>query len=430
MNYQQTLDYLYQQLPMFQRIGSAAYKKDLTNTLALCQYLNNPQSQLTTIHIGGTNGKGTLTHALGAVFQATGKKVGLYTSPHYKDFRERIKINGQYISEQAVVDFVQKIKPESERIQPSFFELTVAMAFDYFVQQQVDIAIIEVGLGGRLDSTNVITPILSVITNISYDHTDMLGDTLALIAAEKAGIIKPNVPVVIGETLPETQTVFVQKATEQNAPIVFADQQMQVTNVVQQLNSMCVDVLDYKGNVLFKQLKTDLTGNYQQKNIITLLQAIQVLNNMGFNLGADVVSKALQQVRPLTNFMGRWQVLNTQNPLVIADSAHNEAGITEAMWQLQQLPKTHLHLVMGFVKDKDLGKILPLLPTTATYYFCKANIPRGLPATDLQQMAYQYGLQGNAYNSVADAYQAALKEAATTDLVYIGGSIFVLAEIL
>ncbi len=430
MNYQQTLDYLYQQLPMFQRIGSAAYKKDLTNTLALCQYLNNPQNQLTTIHIGGTNGKGTLTHALGAVFQATGKKVGLYTSPHYKDFRERIKINGQYISEQAVVDFVQKIKPESERIQPSFFELTVAMAFDYFVQQQVDIAIIEVGLGGRLDSTNVITPILSVITNISYDHTDMLGDTLALIAAEKAGIIKPNVPVVIGETLPETQTVFVQKATEQNAPIVFADQQMQVANVQQQLSNMCVDVLDYKGNVLFKQLKTDLTGNYQQKNIITLLQAIQVLNNMGFNLGADVVSKALQQVRPLTNFMGRWQVLNTQNPLVIADSAHNEAGITEAMWQLQQLPKTHLHLVMGFVKDKDLGKILPLLPTTATYYFCKANIPRGLPTADLQQMAYQYGLQGNAYNSVADAYQAALKEAATTDLVYIGGSIFVLAEIL
>lgn len=430
MNYQQTLDYLYQQLPMFQRIGSAAYKKDLTNTLALCQYLNNPQNQLTTIHIGGTNGKGTLTHALGAVFQATGKKVGLYTSPHYKDFRERIKINGQYISEQAVVDFVQKIKPESERIQPSFFELTVAMAFDYFVQQQVDIAIIEVGLGGRLDSTNVITPILSVITNISYDHTDMLGDTLALIAAEKAGIIKPNVPVVIGETLPETQTVFVQKATEQNAPIVFADQQMQVANVQQQLSNMCVDVLDYKGNVLFKQLKTDLTGNYQQKNIITLLQAIQVLNNMGFNLGADVVSKALQQVRPLTNFMGRWQVLNTQNPLVIADSAHNEAGITEAMWQLQQLPKTHLHLVMGFVKDKDLGKILPLLPTTATYYFCKANIPRGLPAADLQQMAYQYGLQGDAYNSVADAYQAALKQAATTDLVYIGGSIFVLAEIL
>lgn len=430
MNYQQTLDYLYQQLPMFQRIGSAAYKKDLTNTLALCQYLNNPQNQLTTIHIGGTNGKGTLTHALGAVFQATGKKVGLYTSPHYKDFRERIKINGQYISEQAVVDFVQKIKPESERIQPSFFELTVAMAFDYFVQQQVDIAIIEVGLGGRLDSTNVITPILSVITNISYDHTDMLGETLALIAGEKAGIIKPNVPVVIGETLPETQTVFVQKATEQNAPIVFADQQMQVANVQQQLSNMCVDVLDYKGNVLFKQLKTDLTGNYQQKNIITLLQAIQVLNNMGFNLGADVVSKALQQVRPLTNFMGRWQVLNTQNPLVIADSAHNEAGITEAMWQLQQLPKTHLHLVMGFVKDKDLGKILPLLPTTATYYFCKANIPRGLPAADLQQMAYQYGLQGNAYNSVADAYQAALKQAATTDLVYIGGSIFVLAEIL
>jgi dihydrofolate synthase/folylpolyglutamate synthase len=239
MNYQQTLDYLYQQLPMFQRIGSAAYKKDLTNTLALCQYLNNPQNQLTTIHIGGTNGKGTLTHALGAVFQATGKKVGLYTSPHYKDFRERIKINGQYISEQAVVDFVQKIKPESERIQPSFFELTVAMAFDYFVQQQVDIAIIEVGLGGRLDSTNVITPILSVITNISYDHTDMLGDTLALIAAEKAGIIKPNVPVVIGETLPETQTVFVQKATEQNAPIVFADQQMQVANVQQQLSNVC-----------------------------------------------------------------------------------------------------------------------------------------------------------------------------------------------
>lgn len=430
MNYQQTLDYLYQQLPMFQRIGSAAYKKDLTNTLALCQYLNNPQNQLTTIHIGGTNGKGTLTHALGAVFQAAGKKVGLYTSPHYKDFRERIKINGQYISEQAVVDFVQKIKPESERIQPSFFELTVAMAFDYFVQQQVDIAIIEVGLGGRLDSTNVITPILSVITNISYDHTDMLGNTLALIATEKAGIIKPNVPVVIGETLTETQTVFIQKATEQNAPIVFADQQMQVTNVQQHLTNMCVDVLDYKGNVMFKQLKTDLTGNYQQKNIITLLQAIQVLNTIGFNLEADVVSKALQQVRPLTNFIGRWQILHTQNPMVIADSAHNEAGITVAMWQLQQLPKTHLHLVMGFVKDKDLGKILPLLPTNATYYFCKADIPRGLPATDLQQMAYHYKLQGNTYNSVQDAYQTALKQAAPTDVLYVGGSIFVVAEVI
>lgn len=413
---------------MFQRIGSAAYKKDLTNTLVLCQYLNNPQNKLTTIHIGGTNGKGTLTHALAAIFMQAGKKVGMYTSPHYKDFRERIKINGQYIPEQVVVDFVKKIKTQAEQIEPSFFELTVAMAFDYFVEQQVDIALIEVGLGGRLDSTNVITPILSVITNISYDHTDMLGNTLELIAAEKAGIIKPKVPVVIGETLPETLPVFVQKATQQNAPIVFADQQMQV-HATQHQHKMCVDVLDMSGKMLYPNIETDLTGSYQQKNIVTILQTIKVLNTLGFNLTEDTIRAALKQVRTLTNFMGRWQVLQ-QHPLVIADSAHNEAGLTDAMEQLLHLPNTHLHIVIGVVKDKDIGKILPLLPNNATYYFCKANIPRGLPATDLQQIAQQNGLQGSAYNSVQEAYQAALALALPTDVVFVGGSIFVVAEVL
>ena len=414
---------------MFQRIGSAAYKKDLTNTLALCQYLDNPQNKLTTIHIGGTNGKGTLTHALAAIFIQAGKKVGMYTSPHYKDFRERIKINGQYIPEQAVVDFVKKIKTQAEQIQPSFFELTVAMAFDYFAEQQVDIALIEVGLGGRLDSTNVITPILSVITNISYDHTDMLGNTLELIAAEKAGIIKPKVPVVIGETLPETLPVFVQKATQQNAPIVFADQQMQV-HATQHQHKMCVDVLDMLGKMLYANLETDLTGSYQQKNIVTILQTVAVLNTLGFNLTEDTLRAALKQVRTLTNFIGRWQVLQQQHPLVIADSAHNEAGLTDTMEQLLHLPKTHLHIVIGVVKDKDIGKILPLLPNNATYYFCKANIPRGLPATDLQQIAQQNGLQGSAYNSVQEAYQAALAHALPTDVVFVGGSIFVVAEVL
>lgn len=428
MNYTQTLQYLYHQLPMFQRIGTMAYKKDLTNTLALCQYLDNPQSKLTTIHIGGTNGKGTLTHALAAIFMQAGKKVGMYTSPHYKDFRERIKINGQYIPEQAVVDFVKKIKTQAEQIEPSFFELTVAMAFDYFAAQQVDIALIEVGLGGRLDSTNVITPILSVITNISYDHTDMLGDTLELIAAEKAGIIKPKIPVVIGETLPETQAVFVQKAAQQNATIVFADQQMQV-HATQHQHKMCVDVLDKLGKMLYRNIETDLTGNYQQKNIVTILQAVAVLNTLGYNLTEDTVRAALKQVRTLTNFIGRWQVLQ-QHPLVIADSAHNEAGLTDAIEQLRHLPKAHLHIVIGVVKDKDISKILPLLPNSATYYFCKANIPRGLPATDLQQIAQQNGLQGSAYNSVQEAYQTALALALPTDVVFVGGSIFVVAEVL
>jgi dihydrofolate synthase / folylpolyglutamate synthase len=415
VTYAATLDYLYAQLPMYQRVGAAAYKKDLANTLALCEHLGNPHRLFPSIHVGGTNGKGSVSHMLAALCQAQGLKTGLYTSPHYKDFRERIKIDGQYIPRRRVSDFVEKHRAFIETLQPSFFELTVALAFDYFAAEQVDIAIIEVGLGGRLDSTNVITPLLSVITNISYDHMNLLGDTLPLIAAEKAGIIKPGVPVVIGETHPESAPVFLKKAAEVQAPIVFADAHFRAEQRERShWKSTIYDVFKNDQPYL-SGLEVQAAGPFQAKNLATVLQAWE----------------------SLTRFMGRWQVIG-HNPTVLCDSAHNEAGIRLAFEKISQHLTPHpslltphsLHIVTGFVNDKDVGNILRLFPTEARYYFAKADIPRGLDAAALRDQAAACGLRGRAYVSVKNALRAARRKARPEDLVVVIGSIFVVAEVL
>jgi dihydrofolate synthase / folylpolyglutamate synthase len=426
MTYQQTLDYLYQQLPMFHRVGAAAFKKDLTNTLALCAAMGNPHLQLKTIHIGGTNGKGSTSHVLAAALHEAGYKVGLYTSPHYKDFRERIKINGLYISKKYITDFVTKYQQLFQDIQPSFFEMTVALAFDYFASQKVDIAVIEVGLGGRLDSTNVIMPELSVITNISFDHMNMLGDTLPKIAFEKAGIIKQNIPVVIGERQAESEAVFLAKADEMNAPITFADAIYSIDN--QQ------DGFAYakKNGEPYGKFSLDGglgLGAYQAKNLATVLAAADILNELGWTLQKEHIESALQDLYGKISFMGRWQKLS-ENPLIIADSGHNEAGVNHAVAQLNTLNYKRLHLVTGFVNDKDVSKILSLYPTHATYYFAKANIPRGLDASILQAQAKEKGLHGRSYSSVKNAFKAAKRNAAADDLILVLGSIFVVAEVL
>lgn len=445
MTYQYTLDYLYQQLPMFHRVGAAAFKKDLTNTLALCEILGNPQNTFPTIHIAGTNGKGSTAHTIAAILQAAGYKTGLYISPHYKDFRERIKVNGDYIPKKYVKQFVENNKIHFEKIKPSFFEMTVAMAFDYFRNvenenteggQGVDIAVIEVGLGGRLDSTNVITPLMSVITNISLDHTDMLGDTLSLIAFEKAGIIKPNVPVVIGEEQSETTPVFLEKAHSSHAPIYFASQNVDI----QVVRDNSTDFEFSTFNVVLKNsfsdfkkldnLKVNLSGDFQEKNIATVIETINILNHYtDFKINETQLRQGLAHIKPLTNFIGRWQVIG-QNPTILCDSGHNEGGLTYVINQLKQLTFNHLHIVMGFVKDKDLAKVLKLLPQNATYYFAKANIPRGLDAHILRGMAAEHGLEGKAYSSVKRALTAAKTVAKADDLIYVGGSIFVVAEVL
>lgn len=427
MSYQQVLDFLYAQLPMFHRIGAAAYKKDLGNTFALLEHLGNPQQKFQTIHVGGTNGKGSTSHMLSAILQAKGFKTGLYVSPHYRDFRERIKINGQYISRQYVIDFVEKMKPIIAEVQPSFFELTVAMAFEYFAQRKVDVAVIEVGLGGRLDSTNVITPVLSVITNISFDHMQFLGNTLAEIAAEKAGIIKPGVPVVIGETHPESAPIFMATAKEKNAPITFADQQIQAKLLAENVSHSYLEVYE-DGVVLYPDLAVNLHGDYQILNIQTVLQAVSKLPK-AWEINDQAITTGLKDLVTLTRFMGRWQLLG-QHPTIIADSAHNEAGIQLAMQQLVKIPRQKLHLVIGVVRDKDLAKMLPQLPADGIYYFAKPDIPRGLEAEVLQKAAAEQGLKGRAYRSVKNALNAARRQAQKDDLIYVGGSIFVLAEIL
>jgi dihydrofolate synthase / folylpolyglutamate synthase len=433
MNYKETLDYMFAQLPMYQRVGAAAYKKDLTNTLALCEHLGNPHHKFPCIHVGGTNGKGSVSHFLAAFCQSLGLKTGLYVSPHYKNFRERIKINGQYIPQRAVVDFIATNKTALEAIQPSFFEMTVGMAFDYFAQQRVDIAIIEVGLGGRLDSTNVITPELSVITNISYDHMNMLGDTLPQIAYEKAGIIKPGVPVVIGETHPESAPVFIQKALECHTEIIFADAHFEVVENAKNINSSnwltsSYDIFKDKEKFL-ESVEIGAGGPYQNRNLTTALQAWTIFQNGRPDW--DKVRFALAHLRELTRFQGRWQLIG-QNPTILCDSAHNEAGIRTVFYNIDPfLPKeAQLHLVTGFVNDKDIDKILALFPTYARYYFAKANIPRGLDAEMLRQQAAKQGLQGRAYSSVRNALKAAKRAAKTNDLILVIGSIFVVGEVI
>lgn len=425
--YNATLDYMYTQLPMFQRVGSQAFKKDLTNIKLLCEHLGNPFEKYPCIHIAGTNGKGSTAHLMSAILQAHGYKVGLYTSPHYRDFRERIKIGGKYISRKYVVDFIENNKTVLEKIQPSFFEITVALAFDFFAKEKVDIAVIETGLGGRLDSTNIITPIVSVITNISFDHQQFLGNTLKKIAGEKAGIIKKNIPVVIGETQEETVSVFEKKAKTKKAQITFADQNYQVVKKSENLTHTKFDILK-NGKPLFTNQKINLHGSYQAKNIATALQAIDTLPE-NYSIEKTAISSAFLELKALTNFKGRWQVLQ-KNPIVLCDSAHNDAGLSLAMSQLNSLKVKKLHFVIGMVNDKSIEKMLSFFPKDAHFYFCKPDIPRGLEVEIIAQKAAALGLNGRAYSSVKNALRAAKKKAGKNDLVYVGGSTFVVAEVI
>lgn len=425
-SYKKTIEYLFQKLPMYQREGAVAYKKDLTNTLKLCAIMDNPQDKLKTIHIAGTNGKGTTSHIIAAGLQAQGYKVGVYTSPHYKDFRERIKINGQYIELKYITDFINTYREQIESIQPSFFEITVALAFSYFADQNVDYAVIETGLGGRLDSTNVILPILSVITNISLDHENLLGNTLEEIAGEKAGIIKPGVPVIIGETQKPIEHVFVKKAKHENASIYFADQELQV-KVLEESPSLILQMyINHK--VWRKPLNTSLSGPFQTKNIITGMYALHFLSNL-ISLDMDKVWSFMKEMTQNTAYLGRWQTLGNQ-PLIITDSAHNEGGLSLVIERLMNIPHDKLHIVLGFVNDKTLDKILNLFPHNATYYWTKANIPRGLNAVLLSEKGQSFGLMGNSYSSVRKALAAAKTKANPKDLIYVGGSIFVVAEVI
>lgn len=405
MNYRDTVNWMFQQLPMYQNKGNSAFKKDLTNTLSLAKHLNHPEECFKSIHVAGTNGKGSTSHMLASALQEAGYKVGLYTSPHLKDFRERIRINGQVITKPSVIGFIKRNKAFLEANNLSFFEMTVGMAFDYFAKQKVDIAIIEVGLGGRLDSTNIITPQLSVITNIGFDHVQILGNTLKDIAAEKAGIIKKNVPVVIGETQTETADVFKVKAKTMLSEIYFADQ---LNNTI---------------------LETDLKGAYQKHNLKTVIQSVKVLNNLGFSISEQHLEKGLLNVVDNTGLQGRWQILD-KTPMIICDTAHNKEGLTSVMTQLEEETFYHLHMVFGVVSDKDLQSIIPLLPKHATYYFCQPNVQRGLDAEILKKTFQNYGLIGSVYKSVPLALSAAKSVANVNDLIYVGGSTFVVAEII
>lgn len=396
---------MFAQLPMYQRQGATAYKADLSNTQLLANYLNNPENKFKSIHVAGTNGKGSTSHMLASVLQEQGYKTGLYTSPHLKDFRERIKINGEMIAESEVIAFIEDHQQFFESNRLSFFEMTVGMAFDYFAKQKVDIAVIEVGMGGRLDSTNIVIPEVSVITNIGMDHTAFLGNTLAKIAGEKAGIIKPSIPVVIGKAVAETKPVFVTKAQENQSPIYYAE--------------------NYTGSLY----ETDLRGNYQTENKRTVLQTIKILKNLGWKIDETAVKMGLKNVIKNTGLLGRWQQLQ-DNPRVICDTAHNKDGLQYVIAQLKEVPYDILHIVLGVVQDKDLDAILPLFPTDAIYYFAKPDLPRGLAAEDLEKNAKNFGLKGHRFSSVKEAYQAAKEAATTRDLVFVGGSTFVVAEII
>jgi dihydrofolate synthase/folylpolyglutamate synthase len=429
MTYQQTIDYLYQQLPMFSRIGAAAYKKDLHNTIELCNALDNPQNKFKSIHIAGTNGKGSTSHMLAAILQQAGYKTGLYTSPHLKDFRERIKVNGEMVTEDFVIEFTQRTKALSEKIQPSFFELTVAMAFDYFALQKVDIAVIETGLGGRLDSTNIITPLVSIITNIGYDHMNILGDTLEEIAAEKAGIIKPGVPVVIGEYLPQTKNIFVSKANEGNSKIYFASDEYTVTDIIPSTTALHCTVKNIEHNIP-ENFTLDLNGLYQTKNLCTVLCAEGILMQQGFTIKNEAEKFALANTKKLTGLHGRWDII-AQHPAIVLDVAHNEDGIKQIISQLELINNKNakIHFVIGMVKDKEVSKVLSLLPADAVYYFTNAHIPRAMPATELQSKAAAYNLQGNCFDDVNEAIAAAKLKAATTDLIIVCGSVFLVGEV-
>lgn len=400
-----TLAYMYSQLPMFQRIGPAAYKADLSNTIALCKVLDNPERSFKSVHIAGTNGKGSVSHMIASVLQEAGYKTGLYTSPHLKDFRERIRINGEMIPEEEVISFIDKYKGEFENIGLSFFEMTVGMAFDYFRKAKVDIAVIETGMGGRLDSTNVLLPELSVITNIGYDHTQFLGESLAEIAGEKAAIIKKGIPAIIGESQEETADVFRAHAEEVQSSIHFADM------------------------MNLPKMKSGLAGEWQKKNTRTAVAALLTLRMHGYNISDDTMRSGIKNVIQNTGLQGRWQKLN-DSPLAICDIGHNREGIKEVIKMIGKTPHTQLHFVLGLVADKNAELVLGLLPQDAKYYFCKADIPRGMATDELEKIAHSMGLSGASYTSVKEAFNAALKNANEDDLVFIGGSTFVVAEVL
>lgn len=404
MTYQDTVNWMYKQLPMYQNQGKSAYRANLDNTIQLSEYLGHPEKNFKSIHVAGTNGKGSTSHMLASIFQEAGYKVGLYTSPHLKDFRERIKINGQEVSESFVLDFVAKHRGFFEANSLSFFEMTVGMAFDYFSKEEVDIAIVEVGMGGRLDSTNIITPLVAVITNIGLDHTQFLGTTLEAIATEKAGIIKPNIPVVIGETQTEIEELFISIANKYHSKIYFADQE------------------------ILKTYESDLKGNYQKKNIKTVVQTIKIIENI-FNISNQNIENGFLDVIKNTGLKGRWQMLK-ERPKIICDTAHNKEGLIYVVNQLKDENYKNLHIVFGVVNDKDVDSILPLLPKNAIYYFCKPNIPRGLDAKALQLKFSQNGFTGKSFPSVEKALNAAKNEAKKDDLIFIGGSTFVVAEII
>jgi dihydrofolate synthase/folylpolyglutamate synthase len=428
MTYEETLAYLYQQLPMYSRIGAAAYKKDLDNITVLCNALGNPQKALRCIHVAGTNGKGSTCHMLSSILQEAGFKTGLYTSPHIKEFGERIRINGEMISKEFVVDFVEQVKNICAELKPSFFEVTVAMGFEYFKKQEVDIAIIETGLGGRLDSTNIITAILSVITNIGYDHTEILGNTLAEIAKEKAGIIKENIPVVIGEILKETKEVFVKSANEMNAPLHLAEENYIIEYIDAEAGLLLCNIKNIETQVVEK-LRLDLTGVYQCKNARTVLCSIGVLRKLGLSIPEEAIHKGMENVRGLTGLSGRWDVIQ-KKPSVIIDAAHNEDGIIQVVDQLHSAyPDSTHHFILGFVNDKDISGMLKLLPVNSLYYFTNAHIPRALPHNELKDMAVAEGLKGNSYDDVNEALTNAKSVADKDDVIVICGSFFILAEL-
>ncbi len=430
-SYPEVLDFLYSQLPMFQRTGPAAYKDNLDNTHRLDRMFAFPHHAFKTIHVAGTNGKGSVSHMLASVLQEAGYRTGLYTSPHLKDFRERIRVNGEMMPEEAVVRFMDLYlsENETEKLEPSFFELTVSMAFDYFRAMQVDVAVIEVGLGGRLDSTNVITPEVSVITNISYDHQSLLGNTLQLIAAEKAGIIKKDVPVVIGETTAETRPVFEQTAEKVHTRLVFAGQEYQIDYSM--LTTGGKQSLNIRKNTVpaYSNLELDLLGIYQRLNVPTVLKTIDLLNEKFWNLTEDTIRRGLANTCRNTGLMGRWQIIG-HNPPVICDTAHNQAGIRLVVEQIQQMAWKELHLVIGLVNDKDQDEVLALLPVNARYYFTRAAIPRATEPEVLAAKAEKFGLKGNCYPSVRQALSAARGNAGENDLIFVGGSTFVVAEII
>ncbi|ANH81592.1 dihydrofolate synthase [Niabella ginsenosidivorans] len=427
MTYQQTLDYIYARLPMFSKIGAAAIKNGFDNILALCAALGDPQEKIKFIHVAGTNGKGSVSHMLASVLQTQGYKTGLYTSPHLTDFRERVKIDGRMISEQEVIDFIKKTQPEIECIRPSFFEITVALALDHFAANAVDYAVIETGLGGRLDSTNIVRPVLSVITNIGFDHMQLLGDTLSKIAGEKAGIIKQGVPVVIGESHPETAPVFLTKAHELKAPISFADKQFHVEEWHHEAGELVVEV-SKSDEIDHWVYRLDLPGAYQVHNLLTVLECCRQLNASGIALDEAFIVKGIAHAKRISGLHGRWETLQ-KNPAIVLDVAHNEDGVRELLNQLELTPYRKLHMVLGMVKDKDINKILSMLPSGALYYFTNADIPRALPGKELKEKAAGYRLEGAAWPDVNAALSAAKAAAHKEDLILVCGSVFLIGEV-